>query len=298
MCYPINSGLPDPAVMSLLTGTLMQYLSQDFETAWNGLDPFHQADQLNGQVYRAVAARRTLCFELNGRSYFAKIHHGVGWLEIFKNLVTFKKPVLGAMDEWRAINKLSSLGIDTMTVEACAIRGKNPAALQSFIITRALENTTSLEDYCRDWPSQPPPRWLKLALLRKVAAVSRSLHENGVNHRDYYICHFLLDNASVQEGPGVCAPKLYLIDLHRAQVRDNIPVRWRVKDISALLFSAMDIGLTSRDLARFMMIYSGKSLRRTVIEDRGFWRSVMKRANRWYLEQSDQLPGCVSRWQK
>ena len=282
--------------MPSITGTLMQYLSQEFETAWNGLDPFHQADQLDGQVFRAVAARRTLCFELNGRYYFAKIHHGVGWLEIFKNLITFKKPVLGAMDEWRAINKLRSLGIDTMTVAACATRGKNPATMQSFIITHALQDTTSLEDYCREWPDHPPPRRLKLELLRKVAEISRNLHNNGVNHRDYYICHFLLDNVSLQEGPAHGKPKLYLIDLHRAQVRDNIPVRWRVKDISALLFSAMDIGLTSRDLARFMMIYSGKSLKRTVIEDRGFWRSVLKRANKWYLEQSDQLPECVSKW--
>lgn len=275
----------------------MQYLNHEFELAWKGLDPFQQADQLSGEIYRAVATRRTLRFELNANYYFAKIHHGVGWLEIFKNLVTLKKPVLGAMDEWRALNKLRSLGIDTLTVVACATRGKNPASMQSFIITRALQNTTSLEDYCRDWPHNPPTRKLKRALLKKVATVSRLLHDNGVNHRDYYICHFLLDNASVQENCEDGEPRLYLIDLHRAQVRPNIPVRWRVKDISGLLFSAMNIGLTSRDLARFMMTYSGKSLRRTVIEDNGFWLSVLKRANKMYLEGNDHLPLCIARWQ-
>jgi heptose I phosphotransferase len=274
----------------------MQYLNHEFEQAWQGLDPFQQVDKLTGDIYRAVAARRTLRFEQNGSYYFAKIHHGVGWAEIFKNLLTLKKPVLGAMDEWSAINMLNSLGIETMTVVAYGVKGRNPAQIQSFIVTRALDNTVSLEDFCRSWQTQPAPMKLKLALLRKVAVVSRTLHENGVNHRDYYICHFLLNIESVAEVLDGGDPVLSLIDLHRAQLRHTLPVRWRVKDISGLLFSAMDIGLTSRDLARFMQIYSGKTLRQTLADDNKFWRQVLKRANKMYLEANSQLPTCVTRW--
>ncbi|MST95428.1 MAG: hypothetical protein EXS33_09225 [Pedosphaera sp.] len=35
---------------------------------------------------------------------------------------------------------------------------------------------------------------LKRALLEKIAALARTLHEGGVNHRDFYLCHFLVKN--------------------------------------------------------------------------------------------------------
>ena len=44
-----------------------------------------------------------------GSHYFAKIHHGVGWREILKNLLHLKLPVLGAENEWRALNLLPRL---------------------------------------------------------------------------------------------------------------------------------------------------------------------------------------------
>ena len=40
--------------------------------------------------------------------------------------------------------------------------------------------------------------------------------------------------------------RLYLIDLHRMQLRRKTPSRWIVKDIAGLYYSSMDIGLTKR----------------------------------------------------
>jgi hypothetical protein len=47
-------------------------------------------------------------------------------------------------------------------------------------------------------------------------------------------------------------PIIPLIDLHRAQLRKKTPRRWVVKDVAGLYFSVMDIGLTQRDLFRFV----------------------------------------------
>jgi heptose I phosphotransferase len=281
-----------------MTGSMAgyRYLNKVFESAWRERDPFLEVEALEGEIYRAVAARRTLRFEHQGRNYFAKIHKGVGWLEIIKNLVLFRKPVLGAREEWQAIKKLETLGVETMTVAAYGMKGINPARMSSFIITEALENTVSLEDFCRSWPESPPERKLKLALIDRVASVSQTLHENGVNHRDYYICHFLLVRDSILGDSNYAELTLHLIDLHRSQIRSHTPFRWRVKDISGLLFSAMEIGLSSRDLVRFMRTYSGKSLRATLEEDSRFWASVLKRANKMYLEDKSVLPACVERW--
>jgi hypothetical protein len=117
------------------------------------------------------------------------------------------------------------------------------------------------------------------------------LHENGVNHRDYYICHFLLDLSSIDEND----PKLFLIDLHRAQIRKITPDRWKVKDIGGLFYSAFDLELTLRDLFRFMRIYSGLSLRATLQTDKIFWRAVFLRAESLYQQDGSDLPSWVLR---
>lgn len=236
-------------------------LEEPLRTLWAGQDPFAAADALQGEVLRALEGRRTLRTVIAGRGYYAKIHRGIGWWEIFKNLLSGRLPVLGAGNEWRALERLKVLGVETMHAVAFGERGSNPARQLSFIVTEELAPTLSLEDFCRDWPQHPPPTALKRALIRRVAEMARRMHGGGVNHRDFYICHFLL-HLPVDAG----APCLSLIDLHRAQVRDATPRRWRDKDLAALYFSALDIGLTKRDYLRFLKTYFARPLR-SILQD-------------------------------
>jgi heptose I phosphotransferase len=168
------------------------FLAEPFRSLWAGQDPFVAVEALQGEVFRELEARRTLRTEVAGQAYFVKIHRGVGWGEIFKNLISLRLPVLGARNEWAAIQRLNTLGVATMHPVAFGSRGTNPATQHSFIITEALAPTISLEDYCRDWKDTPPPPALKHALIREVAGMARRMHGGGVNHRDFYICHFLL----------------------------------------------------------------------------------------------------------
>lgn len=238
-------------------------LEEPLRTLWAGQDPFAAAEALQGEVLRALEGRRTLRTEIAGRGYYVKIHRGIGWLEILKNLLSGRLPVLGAGNEWRALERLAALGVDTMRAVAFAERGSNPARRHSFIITEELAPTVSLEDFCRDWRAVPPAPTFKRALIRRVAEMARRMHDGGVNHRDFYICHFLL-HLPVDTS----APRLSLIDLHRAQVRDATPRRWRDKDLAALYFSALDIGLTKRDRLRFLKTYFACPLRRVLQEER------------------------------
>ncbi|MCL2644953.1 MAG: lipopolysaccharide core heptose(I) kinase RfaP [Betaproteobacteria bacterium] len=234
-------------------------LRPPFSHLWDGLDPFAEVEALQGQVLRELEGRRTLRTEIGGRGYFAKIHRGVGWREIFKNLVCLRLPVLGARNEYQAIERFGLLGIDTMRMVAFGERGKNPARRHSFIITEELAPTISLEDYCRNWPHAPA---LKRALIARIAWIARTMHENRMNHRDFYLCHFLLHT---DPPPTPEALRLSVIDLHRAQIHEWTPVsRWRRKDLAGLYFSALDIGLTRRDLLRFLRVYFNASLRDTL----------------------------------
>jgi len=254
-------------------------LAEPFKTLWAGRDAFTEVEKLQGQVYRELDARRTLRTEVDGHGFFVKIHRGIGWAEILKNLITAKLPVLGAGQEWLAIQRLQQVGVPTMTAVAYGEKGSNPADQHSFIVTEELAPTVSLEDLSMDWVKQPPQPVIKHALIAEVARMTGMMHRAGVNHRDCYICHFLLHT----DKPLVADDfKLSVIDLHRAQVRSKIPLRWRNKDLAALYFSALDIGLTQRDKLRFLKGYFQQPLRQILAEEAALLGWLERKAAKLY----------------
>lgn len=265
----------------------MTYLDDELRDLLAEESMFDQLAAMQGEVFRQVASRRTFRFEHRGKGYFAKVHHGVGWREIFKNIAQLRLPVLGAANEWRAIRRLDQLALDTLTPVAYYRRGENPAKQESCIVTRALVHTVSLEDLVARGPL---PFALRTRLIRKVAGICARMHTGGVNHRDLYLCHFHLDELTLWGDE----PKIYVIDLHRAQVRRRTPRRWVAKDIGGLLFSAFDAGLNRGDVFRFMREYTGKTVRETIAEDRGFWLKVLHRARRLYRQEYGRA--AIERW--
>ncbi len=247
--------------------------------------------EIEGPVYSQKDGRRTFRFSFKDKFYFGKFHTGVGWKKILKNLRQFRRPpVLSAENEWQAIKKLKSIGVDTMDLVGYGKEGRNPGRIKSFVITDELKDTISLENYCRDWALTPPSNELKKALIKKIAWIARTIHENGLNHRDFYICHFLLDISMGREHVGPDNIKLYLIDLHRVQIRRKTPWRWRVKDISALLFSSMDLGLSKDDILYFIGLYKGTTPERAIEGDKLFWWVVRKRAVNLYKKEFKKDP--------
>ena len=262
------------------------YINNELRQALKGEDSFYEMMNIEGEVYREALGRRTLRFTRGNKDYFLKMHTGVGWAEIIKNLSYLRAPVVGALNEWHGVHRLNDLEIDTMTVAAYGIRGRNPATKHSFIVTEALPTETSLEDFCVPWKDNPPSTRkeirLKRWIMNKVIETARVIHENGANHRDFYLCHFLLDAHFEKDDQVSSTSKLFLIDLHRIQMRRKTPERWAVKDIAGLYYSSKDIGLTKRDLLRCIKMYRGKPLREILNSEAGFWNKVESRGNKLY----------------
>lgn len=269
-------------------------LRDDIAAAWRGRDAFDAAQRQTGQIFRDKEGRRTLRFELGGRGYFLKLHQGVGWGEIAKNLLQLRLPVVGASNEYHAIRALEKLSIDTLAVAGYGKRGVNPATQLSFLITDELTGVESLEDFCGRWPEHPPTFALKHALILRLADISRRLHDGGINHRDFYLCHFLLDVRTPVTAANLAAHPLYLMDLHRAQIRARVPRRWLIKDLGGLYYSALHAGLTKRDVFRFMRAYSGLPLRRLLRSQAALWRSVRDRARRIYVRDYGHAPASAA----
>lgn len=114
-------------------------------------------------------------------------------------------------------------------------------------------------------------------IIKRVATMVRKMHASGINHRDCYICHFLLHLPF--EGNEE-ALKISVIDLHRAQIRSKVPRRWRDKDLIGLYFSSMNIGLTQRDVWRFMKVYFDLPLRDILRREQDLIQQANVKANK------------------
>ncbi len=141
-----------------------------------------------------------------------------------------------------------------------------------------LTDHVSLATLAQNWHEVPPAAALKHRIIAAVAQLTRAMHGAGVVHRDYYLYHLLVDETQLRSG----VVALSLIDLHRAQLRRDIPARWLVRDLGALLFWCLDLPITRRDRLRFIRAYSGRPLRETLQRDGDFWMRVQRRGIELY----------------
>ena len=250
-------------------------LNEPFARLWADRDPFDAVFELEGEVFRNVKNRKTFRIEVEGKGFFVKIHRGVGWKEIFKNLMQFKLPVTGARNEFQALAKLAQLGIATMKSAAFAERFFNPARRESFLITEELTGVITLEE----WGAENPVSPLRNRLICAVARSAGTMHRAGINHRDCYICHYMLHLPTAENRN----PTVYVIDLHRAQIRKKVPYRYHVKDVAGLHFSSMDSKLSHRDRLRFIAEYCKHFP--ACRNDKNFWADVDKTALKLYQKE-------------
>ena len=55
----------------------MIVLKAPFDKVWENKDPFEEVNKLSGQIYRAVATRKTIQFEINGIWFYTSFIKGI-----------------------------------------------------------------------------------------------------------------------------------------------------------------------------------------------------------------------------
>ena len=261
----------------------MIYIREEYQAYFDGMNRVQDYFAIEGKVYKKIKNRQTLRFQRGDKNFFIKCHSGVGYWEIIKNIAKLQLPVLTAKTEWIAIERLKDIGVTTLELVGYGVTGLNPARRRSFIITLDFGPNISLESLAQMWSTTPPDITLKRTIIRKVAEIARRLHANGLNHRDFYLPHFLLKLSGGAPDLDESDVSIGLIDLHRVQIRNKTPRSWVIKDLGGLYFSSMDARLTKRDLFHFIKAYSGRSLKQLRHpSDIKFWENVKKRAVRLY----------------
>jgi hypothetical protein len=112
----------------------------------------------------------------------------------------------------------------------------------------------------------------KRALIKSVAGFVRNIHKKGFNHRDLYLNHIMAKPNDVS------ASVLKIIDLQRVESRKWFRIRWLIKDIAALNYSAPSSVFTISDRMRFYKEYAG--INRLTYADKKFIKSVLKKTKR------------------
>lgn len=177
------------------------------------------------------------------------------------------------------IGLLARYGVPSMSLVAYGdrlVRG----GWESFVLTAELTGFLQLDHFLRRRFSvaadAPRPDRALARLIEAVADAARRFHAAGLNHRDFYACHFFI-RESLPEYFDV-----HLIDLQRVERRRRFRRRWVVKDLAQLAYSAPRERITATRRLAFMRRYLGvcrlrpadKRLIRQVVAK---WRAMERR---------------------
>ena len=250
------------------------FINKDFSEFLDasGLHSFDNFMWLEGMIIKsAVRERSTQRIDVEGVTLYIKKHFFPGIREILKNFLRLRFP-LGALNEWRALLAFHAHNIPTM-MPICA--GSRTflwrIEKESFLLTGDLGDTTRLNDFFKENSATPCRGKLlerKRGILKNLADITRKMHSAGINHKDYYLCHILMDNRE----------RLYVIDLHRVNVRDKIGKRWMIKDLAAMLFSSLEVPVTHGQRLAFYKRYMQTS--RLSADDKTLIRLIVKKCNK------------------
>jgi heptose I phosphotransferase len=226
-------------------------------------------DLEGGEAVRRVGTRETTRITLEGPEgpivFYLKRHGAPAWRDRIMPWLHGARPIHGARNEWEAILRFIGAGIPTMTPVAFGEIGG-----RSLLITQALPARCNLLEFIggrrlgfhhqpqHSGPdkqtvigghSLPGMEHVLRELTGEVADIARKMHAAGLHHQDFYLNHLLLcDHAG--------EPDIRVIDLGRVREQRQLALRWIVKDLAQLNFSAER--LSSRVRLRFLRMYLGR----------------------------------------
>lgn len=270
----------DPNINTVVSGGIhrnSEYLSLLTASNLTAFDSF-LAIRSEKVVKRVRDDRQTVMVGLGteGKPHEAYLKlSSYSWLKnLFNAIRKFTRQRGSLVHEYRNLVRLREIGVPSITPIAAGTRTRG-LRCESFLLTDSLGPTTKLEDYvpaefAESFSREKSGR--KRRLIDTLARLTRKMHEGGVNHRDYYLCHIhILPDAEPW-------PRLFVIDLNRADRRAKVGRRWKVKDLAALNYSAPARIFSRADRLRFLKIYlAGDSPDAT---QRRFARDVLEKTAR------------------
>jgi heptose I phosphotransferase len=225
-------------------------------------------------VKHAIPERKTgtFSFEQEGKTVCAylKRHFSLSFGKCLREMIRFSSKKT-AFDEFSNILAFHQAGLPTMIPVAAGKRAGKVIGSESFLITKGIKDCVTLETHAKSC-LKTKTFTEKTDLIKKIALLSRKMHQSGFNHRDFYLCHLLIGTEENNKD------ELFIVDLHRVDIRKKVPERWMIKDLAALNYSAKSINITRTDKLRFLKYYL--SICKISEQDKLFLLKIIKKTNR------------------
>jgi heptose I phosphotransferase len=225
-------------------------------------------------VKHAIPERKTgtFSFDQEGKTVCAylKRHFLLSFWKYFQERIRFASKKT-AFDEFSNILAFHQAGLPTMIPVAAGKRAGKVIGSESFLITKGIKDCVTLETYAESC-LKTKTFTEKTELIKKTALLSRKMHQRGFNHRDFYLCHLLIGTEENNRD------ELFIVDLHRVDIRKKVPERWIIKDLAALNYSAKSKNITRTDKLRFLKYYL--SIGKISKQDKLFVLKIIKKTNK------------------
>ncbi len=196
------------------------------------------------------------------RTLFLKRHVRPPFKEFIKPLLRFRRPIVGARNEWEAILQFHAAGIPTMVPVAFGQAVGPSLGCPSLLLTAGIEGCLKLTEWMTNWSTFPQSGgWRSLRpMIAAVADVASTMHAAGLCHQDFYLTHLMVPVEDAHRRSRARSPdsKIHVLDLGRVRKRPHLGHRWIIKDLAQLNYSAS--GVTASDRLRFLVRYLGRPI--------------------------------------
>jgi hypothetical protein len=158
------------------------------------------------------------------------------------------------LQEWEHLEWAAKQGLPVPRAMAAGEIIGPHGQLQSFIAVAELTDMLPLHQAVPLAENTLDPdafkEW-KRTLSDELVRLSVGFHGRKVFHKDWYFCHFYIDDVDTKRVPDDWAGRVRVIDLHR-MARHRLTGPWRkAKDLAQLLYSSDVPGVTDEDRRAF-----------------------------------------------
>jgi heptose I phosphotransferase len=227
-----------------------------------------------GTVLKRIRDRSVLRMEIRDgdkhRIFYLKRHNPIrpGIKEMIGSLLAQGGSSPG-MAEFMTICQFREHGIPTVVPVAAGEREFGGGRFESFLLTESFAPYISLEEIIRNQPESlkgAEGRIRKERLIKSIASLARTLHDQGFNHCDFNATHVLVSPEKDNGGFG-----LALFDLQRIDRKKWLRLKWFIKTMAQLGFTMPDPLFDHRDRLLLFHTYKGSSSMKLIDRFQLYW---------------------------
>lgn len=224
-----------------------------------------------GQLLKKNEFRSIIKIKIKDKTIYLKRHFWP-WKERIKSIIPWVQKE-DAKNEWENMLLLNDLGFNTMVPVAFGEKKRFGMSSFSMTLTENIYDAEKLETYLPRHFT-PPLSGVRIsekrALIKKLAALARDLHNNGLNHQDFYLGHLFIRSED---------DTIFIVDLQRMHRRELILRHDMIKDIAQIAYSAAGLGIFDRtDFMRFAHSYFGRN--KLTKYDKKLFKKIMAKVKR------------------